>query len=560
MPKNIFLNIDDDVSKAVLRVTKERSVDLTLVLPKNSWLLSSSVNLKLLKKQTDLLGKKIGIVTRDERGRKYAAANGIEVREPDYLNGKRLSMDLAPKARKIEADKMVFPQPPLEIPAAPQMQELPVAPAPSMAIPAPDQKTTAFADAAELKRAGQAPRIKLEKNELYQTKSKSSLKTRSLLRNSIFAAVVLFILIVVFVLPSAEITVYAVTQPIIRDFQISVDKNLSDPNQEQLAVPGKLIGDSQVLSMQFDATGQNNVGNHARGTVQIYNFTGQTLKLNATTTTLTVGTKSFHFVSDLSGIKSTRYFAGTKDVDPASLGPELQIVADQPGEDSDFPADTRLEIHNQVLGTAPQLLYAKAKSSIDNGTSRFQTEIGQADLDNARKALISNFLSSEKQKYAAQDLALLDSGSNLQLQNFSANQKVGDQVQKFTASAQGILNGLAFNPDVVRNMVEQRINLTLDSSKYLVTGANEKITEAFRTLDLNAGTGIVDVHFESIVGAKIDTAGISSEINGKNANQLKELLLSNPNIDSVDIKFAPFWVRSVPRFSGRVKVITKLRQ
>ena len=312
--------------------------------------------------------------------------------------------------------------------------------------------------------------------------------------------------------------------------------------------------------MDFDATGQVNVGIAARGTVQIYNFTGQILKLNAATTTLSIGTKSFHFGADITGIKPTKYFSGTKDVDPASLGAEQQITADQPGEDSDFPVGTRLEIHNQVLGTAPQLLYAVVKTAIDNGVSKFRTSVSQQDLDKARTVFAAKFTDQEKQKYSVENLTILDSGSNLQVPNLTFSQNVGDQVQKFTASGQVIFRAVAFDPDLVRNTVEQKINLTLDPSKYLVTGSAENITENFRTFDLNAGTGTIDVNFSSTVAAKIDVTAIKGQINGKTASQLKEILLSNPNINAIQVKFSPFWVQSVPWFSGRVKVQAELQK
>lgn len=552
MAKNIFLNIDDDVAKAVNRIQKEKSADLTLVLPKGSWLLANPANLKLLKKQAELLGKQIAIMTRDEKGRQYAAQHGFEIKEPDYINRGRTNFDVGAKSK---------PQAPNENQAA----EPPVIETPQTtpAMPAAEPVAASFMPAAEelQKIFEDSPdQSQQQKQLLLDPDLKTVNRPRRGLRAAVFAAVILFILILVFVLPSAEITVFARTQPISRDFQISADRNLAAPNLDQLAVPGKLLGDDQDYAVKLNATGQLNVGTQARGTVQIYNFTGRVLKLGAATTTLTIGTKTFHFGADVLSIKPTRYFAGTKDPDPASLGPEVQIIADQPGEDSDFPAGDRAEIHNQILGTIPQQLYAKVVTPVDNGTTRLRTVVSQQDLDNARKNYLQAFTDMERKKYAAQDLTILDSGTNVQLVSLNFDQKAGDETQSFNASGHAIFSALGFSADQVRNLIEQRINLTLGASQYLVTGGSENITETFRNLDLNSGTGSLDVHFESTVAAKIDTAGIASKINGKTAPQLKELLLSDPNIDAVNIKFQPFWVRSVPSFSGRVKVDARLSQ
>jgi len=596
MARNVFLNIDDDVSKATVRLKKEKSADVVLVLPKGSLLLANPANLKALKKQADLLAKKVAIMTRDEKGRLYAREAGFGIQELDYLNRKTAGMnDVAPKTRRkqipvqpksdssetveAEVEPLLEAGPATTLAggfglAEPPVEEDAAAPAQGSAPTAPGAPAGESwpriemrpAAAEELQRIFEQPGVpapagREPKPLLLDPKVQAKSRPRRFLRNSVFVAVILFILIVVFVLPSAEITVFARTQPIVRDFQIAIDKNLTAANSDQLAVPGKLIGDAQDFSVQFDSTGQLNVGTAARGTVQIYNFTGRILKLGAATTTLTIGTKTFHFTNDAASIKPTRYFPGTKNPDPASLGPEVQIVADQPGEDSDFPAGNRAEIHNQVLGTIPQLLYAKVVTPVDNGTSRFRSVVTQQDLDNARKAFSQKFLDMERQKYAAQNLAILDSGANLQLQSLSFDQKAGDQAQKFTAVGHGAFSALAFDPDQVRNLVEQRIDVTLDSGKYLVTGTgSEKISEDFKNIDLNAGSGVLNLHFQSLVAASIDTAGIAAKVNGKTALQLKEMLLSDPNIDAVDIRFSPFWVQSVPSFSGRIKVNSKLNQ
>jgi hypothetical protein len=541
MARNLYLNIGDDVSKAVSRIKRERAAELTLVFPKNSWLISDPVNLKLLKKHTDMLGKYISIMTMDAKGRQFAAEVGFEVKNMDYIKAAGHSMDLAsrpaekPTLTKASAINIIQKQP-NQAKVLPLPQALPAQP-PTAAI------------------ILQAKKIKKQPRKIFNFKA-----NKKIWQSTAGIILLLLILLAVFVFPSANIIVYARSQPISRDLQISVDKSALQANSQQLIIPGVLIDEQEQAILPFNATGQLNIGNKARGPIQIYNFTGKILKLNAKTTLLTAATKTYHFSTDLSGIKPSRYFGGSRDVDPASLTPPVEVVADQSGEDSNLPAGTRFEIHNDVLGTLPQLLYAVNSMPIDGGTSRFRTIISANDLDQASKGLNSTILSSAKQQLLnSKNLTILDSGENLQISNTSFDKKANDQAQSFNGTASGHLTALAFDATILTKLVEQRINLTLDTDKYLVTGSKESIKYEFKNVDLFAGTGVLNVHFESTIASKIDTVGIADKIIGQSSSQIKELLLSDPNIDAVDISLSPFWVRSVPRFSGRVHVSAELR-
>ena len=80
MVPSIYINLDDDVSKIVDRVKKEHSPEMVLVCPKRCFLFNDSINLRLLKKQTDLIKKTVHILTMDERGQTYAKEAGFNLK------------------------------------------------------------------------------------------------------------------------------------------------------------------------------------------------------------------------------------------------------------------------------------------------------------------------------------------------------------------------------------------------------------------------------------------------------------------------------------------------
>src|SRR5271155_2915067 len=77
---SIYINLEDDVSKIVTRLKRQSSRQVVLVCPKKCFLFSDSINLRLLKKQGDLLGKEIFILTMDEKGQLYAQEAGFQLK------------------------------------------------------------------------------------------------------------------------------------------------------------------------------------------------------------------------------------------------------------------------------------------------------------------------------------------------------------------------------------------------------------------------------------------------------------------------------------------------
>ena len=57
MVKTLYFNLEDDIKTILARVKGEHSPDLVLVFPRRSYLFADAVNLKLLKKQLDVLRK-----------------------------------------------------------------------------------------------------------------------------------------------------------------------------------------------------------------------------------------------------------------------------------------------------------------------------------------------------------------------------------------------------------------------------------------------------------------------------------------------------------------------
>jgi hypothetical protein len=562
---SVYINLEDDVSKIITRLKHQSSGQIVLVCPKRCFLFSDGINLRLLKKQADLLGKEIFILTMDEKGQARALEAGFELK---YL----------PKASPSKAfsDVKLPSRAPAPVPAQSQDIE-PVLGHFAEAAAGIKNIAKKIVPAKILGTGGQpaplkAPAIKFEepkveiretlypdvaeiKQDFYQEPEKT--QTRKIITGFVAVSLVLVLLLVFVILPKATVVVYPKTEPVTRDMEISVSVNAKGLDPAKLVMPAEAVNETATVSDKFQSQGKIQVGNKATGTVKIYNFTKLPINLKASTTVLTVGGKTYNLVNDVLDLKPTQYSnARTKEVDANSLGDSVDIIAASGGDDSNLPEGTRLEISNQIFGSRPLLLYAKTDTEISGGTTRYLSVISQADLDSAKTQLQNEALKQVREKLGSSDSVLADGAYAENNQQFTADNPALTQTPSFTASLQAAISGVSFKRNDLTNLIFQRIGQTLDTNKTLQQSSPDQTVYKVKSLDINNGLVVLAVHFEGQAVFNIDLQNIAPQLAGKSQPQVNEILRSKAAIDRVDITLAPSWQKYFPFFSNKIQIST----
>src|SRR5690606_649215 len=102
----------------------------------------------------------------------------------------------------------------------------------------------------------------------------------------------------------------------------------------------------------------------------------------------------------------------------------------------------------------------------------------------------------------------------------------------------------------------------LSDDKYLLTDNGQtKYSAEFKSLDVATGQGVLAVHFETVAAYQVDEDDLSKLLAGKNETEIKEILLSKPEVDEVKVEFWPSWlVHKAPKFNGKVYIETVVTQ
>ncbi len=542
MAKTLYFNIEDDVKTITSRLRLEPSSDFVLVFPRRSYLFADPVNVKLLKKQLEVLGKTAAILTMDERGQAAAQEAGFELKA---LPGRvvRSGMgDISTKKIHNSPNEVTEPFIEEEVKAQNEPEPERIAPRPRMhSIPTVGVHDTIFSNV-----AGKSTQ---ESGALF-SRVRRTARMRTVWVGSV-ALVILFCLIFVTVLlPKATIAVYPKTESVSRDLEISLSTAQKQPDVNVLSMPATAFEKTVEIEDTFQSVGKKELGSKSTGKVRVFNLTGASINLRASTTTLTAKGQTYTFSTDQNYIKPV----SGKAVTSPSAGHLASVSATVGGEAGNIPAGSRLEISNQVFGSKPQQLYAIAEEDFVGGNSRFVSIVDQSDLASAQDSLVKKITDNLAQDFKKQSQLLAEKAFTVEVLSFVPTKQVGEESPSFSAKASVRVKGLVFDPTVLASLVRSRVTQVLSQGNHLEQPDKDSMSFKVRQIDQVAGTMRFIVHFESFASKDVDIAHINKDLTGASKTEASDKLAQNASIDHADIVLWPSWQTSLPRLASRISI------
>lgn len=544
MFKTVYCTIEDDVKTITARLKAEPVAEFVLVFPKRSYLFSDPLNLKLLKKQLDILKKQARIMTMDERGQQAAAAAGfmlepVPVRRPRGSAGDMAVRSKTEDLAAGEAEAVIPPASVIEPVAAVEPAARPQATPRAKPIPRVTVHDTIFSE---------TPRRASVDTERIRQEATTH-KRRRVVAVGLFICVLLFGSAgAMFALPRAEVVLVPKSEPVQRDMDIALSVDTKAADATSLALPAQYTDVVRPAEEKFDATGKKEVGTAARGTVRIFNLAGGPINLRAATTTLAANGRQFAFTKDQLYLKSVSR-AGISN--PAA-GVVAEVVATTPGEASNIVAGTKLVITNQVFGSKPEVLYAVAEDAFTGGSSRFVTTVEEQDVANAKNALVASVVDAIGLDMKAKGQLLAESAYTAEVANFTTDKPAGTESPTFTAQGTVRIRGLAFQPLDLTEMVRRRVEQVLPQTGRLQAASKDSMSFQVKHLDVVGGTMTLAVHLETRMLQVLDTSSLAGEITGKKQDQAEALVMQKQPVQTVRFHLWPAWYAHIPYIESRI--------
>ena len=540
MAKLVKLQKTEQIVDIIKKIKTLKGTEVVFELPAGSDLFKNPHNFSLIKKSASAMEKTVLMRTEDPNGRSMITKAGLLMDEGEDVPARIPIKKITKKVKFEDIGAATMPRAAASIPVSEGSSSI------------------------RTKFAASAPADRLTQSSISRP---SRLKFPRLSSNfsRFFVLGIVVLVLVVFglavLLPQAQITVYARSEPIRREFEVSVDKNVKTVNSATLTVPGIAVNREISNTKNFPSTGVKLSGNKATGNVQLYNFTKNTLTLRAATTTLIVDGKKYSFARDVTGLRPTSRIGqgGEQEIDDTSLIAPVPIVAQEVGANFNIGADIRLDLQNSALGQAD--VYGETAGAITGGSSTETKVLSQADIDKATQTMQDELASLAEQEAAEAgagdvNLKILSNAVTSEVLAKTANKEVGDETNDFDMTIIAKISGVGFNEDDVKALVIEKINAVLSEDKYLVEDGKDELLTSFKAVNVELGTGVLVIDYKTTAAYKVENTNLSKILAGKDATEIQEILLTRPEIDRVDVIFSPFFVKKAPRFNGKIYINT----
>lgn len=538
----IYIDVEDDITAIIGKVKAAKNKIVALVPPKRTGVLQSAVNLRLLARAAKQTNKHLVLISGNSALTALAAAAGIP--SARTLQSKP-ELAALPEEDDASAEDVIdgadLPVGDLARTGDGEIDEMPLqaAPAIDLAIRASNAEET---DETPLARSQSRQRrgIKVPNFDTF--------RKRMLLGVGGLVLLIGFLVWAIVLAPKAKIVITA------RTIESSANPNviLATSAATDFSV-GTLKAVRQEIkkeaAFEFTATGKKEVGEKATGTVEFSQQALSATSIPAGTEVVTVDGLVF-VTNSVANVPASSFGPGCfPTACPGST--TVSVTAKQPGSKYNGASGS--------LSGAPSGILANLTAPTTGGTDKTVAIVTKEDVEQATNAFASQDVSAIKKDLTTkfgEGVIVIDA-------SFATNKdaiKPSPAVDAEATDGKAKLTGMVSYTMI--GVAESEASRFLDGyfAQQIKESADQRVydngAEKTTFIDVKA----VDNGFTAKMtataklGPKIDDAAVKSEARGKRYGEVQSAIEGISGVESVDVKFSPFWVRTVPNKEERITV------
>jgi hypothetical protein len=339
--------------------------------------------------------------------------------------------------------------------------------------------------------------------------------------------------------PAATIVITARTTPASVNDVVTFGK---DTNAEQGTIKAAEQSLEKDVSIEFEATGEKDVGEKATGTVQ---FTSDSFSALVRGITIVAGTT----ITSSSGKTFTTNTSVTLSISGNS-GSTL-VTASDSGES-----------YNGATGAvsgAPSTVSATFANATSGGTTKVVPIVTAADVQAAKEKLVKQSPDEAKKELVekfSSDTKMIEASFNADYGDVTAKPVVGDEAtdKKATLTGKVRYTLVGIEDSELKSYLEQTLK------KQMQDQTAQKIYDAgVKDVKLNDYTRTQRAQSARIlatgqIGPVIDEAQIKEKVAGKRYGDIRSELTQIDGVNDVGVKFSFFWVKTVPKNLDKITI------
>lgn len=546
----IYIDVDDDVTAIIGKIKKAKEKIVALVPPKRAGALQSAVNLRLLERMAKTDGKKLVLITHNQALVALAANAKIPVAKnlqskPELAEVAALVVD--------DGDDIIDGS---ELPVGDHADAVKVKDGTKVAAGAAAARgaRTEAIDTTDLNIDGEPYVPVATAQAAARKKSGPKIPNFDTFRKKLFfgitggvALVALLIWMFIFA-PAATVVITASTTP--QPVSASVKLGGATATDYKAGLVSSVVQQEvKNETVEFDATGQKDVGEKAKGTVRLS-------KLSQTAYGVPAGTR-------LTGSGGTVFVTDTAVTIPAST-PCFPTYCAQSAT-VDVTASGSGTQYNGISGnvSGSDGLSGSFQGSTAGGTTKVARVVSAEDVERAKGELIGRSTDEQKaaltKKFTKGEIIVDGSFTVDRAAAVSApavDQEAANGKATLTVATTYTLYAVpkAELETYLKGSIESKIDK--NSQKLYKSGIDSATLSNFRKEgDVITAT----VNSTGSVGPQINEADIQEQVKGKRYGDVQQSLEAIEGIKEVDVRFSYFWVRTVPNNTDKIKIEFKVQ-
>lgn len=540
----IYIDVEDEITAIIDKMTKSDSKVVALVLPKRAATMQSVVNLKLLKRAAVSANKSIVLITSDPSVLPLAGVVGLHVAKT--LQSKP-AIPTIPKTddEAITVDSDAEGSEPAEDP------ELdPKAPIGALAGDTGDDETIDVDTENSDPKALSASAGKKDKNRKLSVPNFDSFRTKL-----IIGAVLLVLLIggwvlAALILPKATITISTDTTQVNTSLSLEAKSDTATADLDKNIVPATKKELKQSSIEKVPTTGKRDDGTKATGTMTIFNCSADTVVLPAGT----IFTSGLNFVSDkdVSVPKSSYSLTPGGFVCDKNVSKSVAVTAQNGG------ASYNLSARPYQIQNAPTNVTANG-SDMAGGTSKLVSIVSQSDLDGAKQQALDKLMQPSSQElrkqFSAEQLLGIEGTLENAAPTIVASPEVGQEGAEVVVTVNVTYVMYGVKRDILTQAIEKEVKKKIDSSKQVVQNTGLDAADIRVTDKPAPGIFKLSLQTTATAGPQLDVEGIKKEVAGKKRRLTQETVAARPGVTDVKVSYNPFWVVQTPKKTSKITII-----
>lgn len=525
----IYVDVEEDITDIIGKVKSAKEKIIALVPPKGLGVLNSAVNLRLIARAAEKSKKRVVLISNSDSLRSIAAAvkipvaktlqskpeipevDALEIDGEDIIDGEKLPVSAFESRSKnsSEEDKL--------------LDNLDI-----------DDNKTFSKKGSDDRKKGIGQKIP----------DFNKFRKRVFTLGGLGVALIAFIIWAVWFAPAAIITISAQTSlvNVNQVAQLTSDSGKAKPEE------GILLSRTETITKQneveFEATGEKEVGERAKGTVR---FSTDSIAASRRGVTIPTGTT----IRASNGL-TFKTSASVKIDEDTSDGVDVNVIADEIGTD-----------YNGASGTvsgAPANIAARFIAPTSGGSSRKIKVVSQADIEKATEQLAEKPKNNAKSELAAKfsdSYKVIDESFTESYKDPISSPGRDEEVaegKKATIKAESTYTLIAIDKSQLGKLLDEALKEESEDDteqKVYENGLDEVKITNFTNRD---GALQINLTASGRIGPNIDNQKVKDSAKGKRYGEIQADLESIDGVKEADIKFSYFWVTKVPNNDDRITV------